>query len=400
MIPSITGIGVTSAIGQGVDEFWPALLQGKSQFSIMQREGRQRDTRFIGAEISNLRLPENLPLSIKRAASFSAQVALATVTEAWQSAELDRYDPTRIGLIIGGSNLQQRELFNQYASYADRLDFIRPSYAVSFMDTDICGLCTQQLGIQGPSFSVGGASASGQLAFIQAAQAVQNGSVDICIAVGGLMDLSFLECQAFRSLGAMGSDRFSEQPEIACRPFDSQRDGFIYGESCAALVLQNPQSLDNKSRVLAQVPGWSIAIDANQGPAPSFSGEKRAIENALTMSAWSAQDIDYINPHGSASGVGDETEIEVIRACGLTHAHINSTKSITGHGLSAAGAVELVASVLQLHHQQLHPCLNLDNPICSDMNWVRKETNASHIERALNISLGFGGMNTAVCLTH
>lgn len=402
----VSGIGVTSAIGQGRQAFIDALLAGEHRFSTMQRPGRQfpqadgdGTSPFIGAEIAELRMPGAIGPAVLRNASWSAQVALATLHEAWADAGLDGLDPQRVGLIIGGSNFQQRELLQTQDRYRDRPEFLRPTYAMSFMDTDLCGLCSEVFGIRGLAITVGGASASGQLAAIQAAEAVRSGQLDACIAMGALMDLSYLECQAFRSLGAMGSNRYADQPELACRPFDRDRDGFIFGEACGAIVIRRAGDAEQgASPPYAQLKGWAMAWDGNRNPNPSLQGEMTAIRGALASAGVTAGEIDYINPHGTASPLGDETELAALRACGLEGARINATKSLIGHGLSAAGMVELIAVMLQMQSGKLHPSRNLDQPLDEGFGWVGASSTDHRIERALNMSMGFGGINTAVCL--
>ena len=402
----VTGIGVTASIGQGRRAFVDALLAGEHRFSVMRRAGRQKPSAaddaaapFIGAEIADLRMPEAIAALKLRNASWSAQVALATLHEAWEDAGLDDVDPRRIGLIVGGSNIQQRELALSQAKYQDRVEFLRPTHAMTFMDTDLCGICSEVFGIRGLAITVGGASASGQLAAIQAVEAVRSGQVDVCIALGALMDISFFECQAFRSLGAMGSDRYARQPELACRPFDRDRDGFIFGEACGAIVVRRAaDATRDATRPYAELKGWAMAWDANRNPNPSLEGETTVIRGALAMAGLTADAIDYVNPHGTASLVGDETELAALRACGLDHAYINATKSLVGHGLSAAGMVELIAIMLQMRAGRLHPSRNLDNPIDAGFRWVGATSVDHVVERALNMSMGFGGINTAVCL--
>jgi len=395
----ITGIGITSAIGQGKSLFVQKLLKGQDAFGIMQRPGRQNKTSFIGAEISSLTNPERLSKRLLRTASYTDKVAMITLHEAWDEAKLDEMDSSRIGLVIGGSNFKQRELLENFEKYAERIDFIRPTYGLSFMDSDLCGFCTEQFGIKGMAYTVGSASASGHMAIIQAIQAVQTGQVDICIALGALMDLSYLECQSLRLLGAMGSDRYAEEPSRACRPFDKQRDGFIYGEACGAVVIERAGTAE-KRRVqpYAMLKGWAVRMDGNRNPNPSYEGEVRVIQNALRHANLSANEIDYINPHGTGSVIGDEIELAAIRDCQLSHAYINGTKSIIGHGLSAAGTVEIIATLLQMKEARLHPTRNLENPIDTSFNWVRDQSIPHAIEHALNLSFGFGGINTAICL--
>lgn len=410
----ISGVGVTSAIGQGQKAFAAALFRGETRFGVMKRPGRQRestasanessrrnDTAYLGAEIAELSLPKRLPKAALRSVSFSEQVAIATLQEAWDDAKLEGIDPVRVGLIVGGSNFQQRELVLAHDAYRNRFEYLRPTYGMAFMDSDLCALCTEHFAIGGLAHSIGGASASGQLAVIHAAQAVASGQVDVCIALGALMDLSFWECQGFRNLGAMGSTRYADEPSLAARPFDRDRDGFIYGESCGALVIERlSDSARRGAEHYARLAGWATQLDRNRAPSPSLQGEIDVIGKALQHAKVPAATIDYVNPHGSGSVIGDETELQAIRASGLAHAHLNATKSITGHGLTAAGAVEVVATLLQMKHQQLHPSRNLDNPLDATLPWVGASARAQKISHALSISIGFGGINTAVCLQH
>ena len=402
----VTGVGVTTAIGQGKSDFVAALLEGRSNFGVMQRPGRQHaipetkevSSQFLGAEIASLSVPDVVPQNILRTASFSGRVALTTLHEAWTDAQLEQVDPERIGLVVGGSNFQQRELAQAHAAYREKPQFLRPTYGLSFMDSDVCGMCAEVFGIQGLAYTVGGASASGQLAILQAIQAVESGQVDVCIALGALMDLSSWECQAFRSMRAMGSDTFAQEPELACRPFDRRRDGFIFGESCGAVSLERASTAQRKVKPYARIASWALRMDGNRSANPSVEGEANVINQALNKAGLRPKDIDYINPHGTASPLGDETELRAFSQCGLEPSYINTTKSLTGHGLSAAGVVEIIATVLQMKAGELHPSRNLEDPIDTRYNWVRGAAVRHNIRRALKMSMGFGGINSAVCL--
>ena len=398
----VTGLGVVSAIGTTKSAFIDALLGGHHNFGFLERPHRQRAneryaTRFIGAEIPELEVPKTISNNILKSCSLSTKAALACLNEAWQDAELVLVDPERVGLIVGGSNIQQRELIQTIEKYQNRCQFIPPSYAIKFMDSDVCGVCTEVFGIQGLAHTVGGASASGQLAIIQAIQAIRCNQVDVCIALGCMQDISYLECQAFRAIGAMGSDKYSTAPDLSCRPFDRDHDGFIFGESCGAVVLEREDfRTQSVPRNYATVNGWGIAIDANRNPNSSMEGEVRAIKRAMFCSNLRPRDIDYINPHGTGSAVGDEIELNALREIGLNNAYINTTKSVIGHGLSSAGTAEVIATLLQMQQSQLHPCLNLKNPLYEDFNWVHSKADAV-INQALCLSYGFGGINTALC---
>jgi malonyl-ACP decarboxylase len=394
----VTGIGVISAIGQGKALFTSAMLEGRAAFNVMRRPGRQRGSAYIGAEIQEVVFPAGVARQTLRAASLSAQAALVALDEAWVEARLYNVDPDRTGLVVGGSNIQQRELTQIHEHYRDRSAFLRPTYALSFMDSDLCGFCTAQFGIRGLAYTVGGASASGQLAIIQAAQAVLSDEVDVCVALGALMDLSYWECRSLRALGAMGSDRYADEPALACRPFDRDHDGFIFGESCGALVIESSESSERRGvEPYAALRGWGVAMDGNRNPEPSLEGETRAIQSALGASGLPPAQVDYVNPHGTGSALGDETELKALRGCGLAGAYLNATKSLIGHGLSSAGTVEVIATLLQMQAGKLHPTRNLENPIDPTFKWIRNKSIDHPIENALTLSMGFGGVNTALC---
>lgn len=398
----VTGLGVTTAIGQGAAEFAIALFTGTSKVAPMHREGRQEPdgtSNFFGSEISDAPLLKDLPTSIPRKASLSAQVAVATLQEAWQAARLNDVDPTRIGLVIGGSNVQQRQLIGYQSTSAP--EYISPSYAFAYMDTDIVGICTEYFNIRGPAFTVGAASASGQAAVIQAACTVLTDQADVCIALGAMADLSHWECRAFQSIGAMATPRPNDPPETVNRPFDRDAQGFVFGESCAAVVVERQNRIQRRGTAAqALLTGWSMVSAANRSPQPSYAGEVQAIRKALAMAGIAPGDIEYVNPHGTGSPAGDRAEADALIECGLADAAVNCTKSLTGHGLSSAGIVELAATLLQMRHKRLHPSRNLTHPITERINWVVESRSCDAMRRAINLSHGFAGINTALCLEY
>lgn len=395
--PVATGLGVATAFGFGVDSFRTALYSPSPIFKTMQRPGRQLPggrSAFVGAEIPEVRDP--LPPRISRTTGLTGRVTVAVVQEAWRDAGLDDVDPDQIGLIIGGSNVQTREQLLLQDVQTEKLRFLSPQLGYRFMDTDLCGLCTSVFPIRGFAYAVGAASASGLLAIQHAAAAVQVGRVQACIAVGALQDLSYVELQALRSLGAMGSDRFAEMPDQACRPFDRDRDGFIFGECSAAIVFRRLDQVNRSAGIYGAITGSAHVADGNRGPEPSLSGEVRAIRRAIGQAGLRPEDVDYVNAHGTGSPAGDDTEVAAFRESGLVNARINATKSIVGHGLSAAGAVELAAVFLQMRDQRLHATRNLDHPIAPELLWMGREPESVGFRNALKVSFGFGGIDTAV----
>lgn len=397
MNPSVAGIGVATGFGYGKQALLDGLFAPRPLFAALARPGRQlplgagdepAPAPFVGAELPEP--PALLPARVARVTGLVGRVAVAVLDEAWREAGLDALQPERIGLVVGGSNLQSRELLLLHQAYAQRLAWLPPTHGYAAFDTDLCGLCTAQFPIRGFANTIGGASASGSLAVLQAAQAVRSGRVDACIALGALQDLSSFELQAMKALGALS-------PGLDCRPFDRAHDGFMFGESCAALVLVRP-GLGLRS--YGSIAGGAHIASGNRGPDPSPAGELRAIAAALQDAGLAAQQIDYVNTHGTGTPLGDDTEAAALSAAGLGHAHLNATKSLVGHGLSAAGAVEMAAVLLQMQQGRLHPTAQLANPVQPELNWVLAGQPRVHrIRHALKLSFGFGGIDTAIVVS-
>ncbi len=399
--PLITGLGVLTAIGQGKANFIAALLAGHSAFGYLQRPGRESAQPFLGAEIATVETATLLAghQRLLRNGSLSTQVALLVALEAWQDAQLadPEIDRARIGLVVGGSNLQLREQAQTQQRHQTSPQFVNPTYGVTLWDTDLVGVLSQALQLQGEGYSVGGASASGALAMIQAARQLQSGTVDICLVVGALFDLSSVECQGLRNLGAMGSTRFADAPQAACRPFDQECDGFIYGEGAAVVVLERADHAQRRGvPVYGRLLGWGSVLDGNRQANPNQQGEIRAMQTALHMAGLQPAQINYVNTHGTSSPLGDQTEVAALKAMGLDHAPLNATKALTGHTLTAAGVVEAVATLLQMQAGQLHPTRNLHRPIDPTLPWVSEKAVAAQVDYALSNSFGFGGINATL----
>jgi malonyl-ACP decarboxylase len=362
----------------------------------LTRDGRAGTRPFLGAEVGEVNWQATLgeQSRLLRSASPSAQAAAVCVKQAWDQAGLQTVSPERIGLVVGGSNFQQRlqQLVTQ--RYRDRQEFVSPSYGLSFWDSDVLGVLSQCFGVRGEGLCVGGASAGGAVAVLQAARQVELGVVDASIAVGPLCDLSAWELQALTNLGAMGGERFHDRPELACRPFDTQHEGFIFGEGSAAMVLEREDGA--RAAPEAWLLGGSVVLDGNRDPNPNSAGQVRAIRQALEAAGLSASQVDYVNTHGTGSPLGDATEVESLRAAGLGHCLVNATKSLTGHCLTAAGTVEAVATVMQLKHGFCHPTRNLDEPIDDSLRWVRREPVDADLRYAVSNSFAFGGINVAL----
>ncbi len=399
----ITGMGIVTPIGQNIATFQEALFTGKTHFGYLKRPGRQGIKPFLGAELPDIEAKSLFPeySNLLRTASWSTQIATIAVSEAWQDAKLSSggVNPERVGIVVGGSNFQQRYQEEIWQRYADKPEFLRPTYGVTFWDTDLVGLLSQCFHIQGEGYSVAGASAGGSIALIHAARQIQLGVADVSIAVGPLFDISLWECQGLKNLGAMGSERYADTPNLACRPFDRDHDGFIYGEGCGVVVLEKADHAEQRGVVsYGELIGWGLGLEGKRSPEPSQKGEERAMNAALAMAKLKPEQIDYVNTHGTSSPLGDKTEVAALKSVGLSHCLVNATKSLTGHCLTAAGVVEVIATLLQMKAGFCHPTNNLVNPIDTTFNWVKETAKEADIKYAISNSFAFGGINTALVI--
>ena len=409
----ISGKGVITAAGPGVAVFEKALRSGQPQFSYLALEHQGQLFKFpsakigafdLRASISALNLPGEITKSAKRLRKFSKSTAtgIYCALEAWSDAGLldAAIDLDRVAIVSAGSNIQQAYLYTQQERYREQVKFMNPTYALHFFDTDLIGAISELLKIKGEGHSIGAASASGNLAVIQGLRLLRSGDYDIALVIAPCMDLSIFEYQAFTSLGAMAVFQENITPDLICRPFDTGHQGFVHGQMAGCLVLESMEHAEKRGKQCkARLAGFGVSMDANRNPNPSAEGEKKAMENALSSAGITARQIDYVNTHGTASVSGDQAEVAAILMSGLEGVLANSTKSIIGHGLSAAGLVECIACLIQMEGNFVHPTHNLEQAISDQINWgATKAIEGRQIQFALNNSFAFGGMNTALVL--
>jgi malonyl-ACP decarboxylase len=414
----VTGVGVVCANGLAVPEFLASLRFGRAKFGYLARAGRCGPRPFLGAEIPAFSLCEQIRrhagqsvLAARcerhRRLSWSGQLAMLATLQAWMDAGLPGADVSEddiadtavdgAALIVAGSNLHQREMLETCREYAHRIEYVRPTHGVGFFDTDLVGVISESFGLHGEGCAIGGASASGNLAIAHGARLVRHGEAPLAVVVGACTDLSAIELQALAGLGALGSRRFAEQPERACRPFDRDSDGFIYGEGSGCLILESREHARRRgASVYGEIAGAGVCLAGDRTPEPSLEHETRAMRLALRQAGVSPEAVDYVNTHGTGSTRGDAIELAAIRGAGLGHARLNATKSLTGHLLSAAGVVECIATLLQMQEGFLHPTRNLDRPIDPDLAWVAPDGESADVRVALSNSFGFAGINSSI----
>lgn len=416
----ISGLGVVSAIGHDVATFAQSLQAGRCGVRLHQPRQDQQALApacALAARLEGFQLEAALGQLIRlppalleqawhgaRRATLAVQASLVTALQAWQQADLhcNAVPAERIGLVIAGHNTTQHHQYALEPGFRDNPHHLSPRYAMQFMDSHQIGVLSETLGIRGESMVCGGASASGNVGLIQGLRLIQLGLLDACLVVGVLADLSPMELQAFANIGALGGKRLHDAPELACRPFDAQHEGFIYGQASACVLLESRISARRRGKTgLGALLGGAIALHASASSAPDPAGEARAMQSALQHSNLRAEQIDYLNTHGSSSPLGDQVEIQAIEQVFGSHfstLRLNATKGLTGHCLYAAGVVECIATLIQMQQDFIHPNRNLLQPIHAHARFAGAAAEPARIRLALSNSFGFGGINTSIVL--
>jgi malonyl-ACP decarboxylase len=407
----VTGIGVLTSIGAGRKAFADGLRSGACGIAFDPSDGLGIAARapFDFEEcLAALGLSQTIhsrALKAGRRAPPSIQSSIISALEAWLHAfGADAHGPAhQANIIVAGNNIAPGYQHRMQARFASSPELIPASYALHFLDTDHVGTLSEVLQSRAEGFTVGGASASGNMAILQAWRQIRHGISGTCLVVGAMTDLSPLELQSFRNAGALGGKRYAGEPLLACRPFDLDREGFIYGQGSACLVLESADSAKARgAEILGHIAGAAACLDANRQSNPSVEGEARAMRLALEQAGMPPESVDYVNAHGTSSVAGDEAEVKALKeifSSRIGEVRINATKGLTGHCLHAAGVVEAAATLLQMNLGFIHPNRNLDravDPVCGFAGAVAQD---AEISVALSNSFGFGGINTSLIIT-
>jgi beta-ketoacyl-acyl-carrier-protein synthase II len=403
----VTGLGAVSPLGLSVSAFWQGLVSGRS--------GIRRVTQFdasdlpcqIAGEVPDFDPSAWMEVKEARRMSRASQFAVAATRQALSDAELDlaRIDPDMTGVTMGtgfggldrvdvGLSTYRTKGFNRIGPFA-------LISALPNMPAHHAGLL---VGARGPTATVVTACASGTQAIGEAADTIRRGLSDVMLAGGVEGLIHVLTLAGFAAMRGL-STRHNDDPPRALRPFDRDRDGFIVSEGCAVLVLEElGHALRRGARIYAEVLGHAASADAHHvaAPDPTADGAVRAMRWALRDARVSPQQIDYINPHGSSTPIGDATETLAIKKLFGESAYsvpISSTKSMIGHALGAAGALEAVACVKTIETGTIHPTINYTtpDPEC-DLDYVPNQARAASVRTVLSNSFGLGGQNACLVL--
>jgi 3-oxoacyl-[acyl-carrier-protein] synthase II len=400
----ITGIGIISPVGNSISDFWQALVSGKSGIDYIKNfDTTGFDTTFA-AEVKDLDVTNHLDRKEARRMDKFCQYAVIASQHAVDDSglKLDQEDKERIGVIIG-SGIGGMETFErEYRNYFDKGPKKISPFFIPMMIPDIApGHISIRFGLKGPNYSTISACASSSHAIGNAFRAIQTGEVDVMVTGGSEATVTPMGVGGFNAMKALSTR--NHEPQKASRPFDAERDGFVIGEGAGILVLESEtHALNRGAKIYGEIVGAGFTADAFHitAPAPDGEGAKRAMENALRDAHISIEEVDYINAHGTSTLFNDKIETLAIKNVFGDRAYkipISSTKSMIGHLLGASGSLELIATILTIRSNKIHPTINYEvpDPEC-DLNYTPNKSIDKTVDIAISNSFGFGGHN--VCL--
>ncbi|WP_045573393.1 beta-ketoacyl-ACP synthase II [Desulfosporosinus sp. I2] len=399
-------MGVITPVGSLLDEFWNNLIEGKSGVGLVTRFDVTDLPTKVAAEIKNFEPTDYADKKESRRMDRFSQFALAAAKLALQDSglNLDKVDKERVGTVIGcgiggvTSFEEQKEVLMNKGS--KRISALFVPMLISNM---AAGNLSIAFGFQGSSITVVTACASATNAIGEALRIIQRGEADIVLCGGTEAPITNLAFAGFCSMKAMSTEK--EHPEQACRPFDKRRSGFVMGEGAGVLVLESLEHAEARgAHIYAELAGYGSTSDAHHitTPAPGGAGAIRSMRLALNDAEVNVEDVDYINAHGTGTGPNDQSETEAIKSLFGGHAEklaISSTKSMTGHLMGAAGAIEAIICALAIERGSIPPTINYGepDPEC-DLDYVPNVARKQSVNVAMSNSLGFGGHNATIVL--
>ena len=409
---AVTGMGVFAPDCPDRKAFRSHLFEGESVLYCQNIE----DKRIIGAFLSEEDLADGFQKKLKfefpaakkvfQRASKSVKASLLAVSEAWQCAGFPEMEinAMRIGIVVAGSNISNQTIYQAMKNYQSHMELLHPRYALDFLDTCQIGAISEMLPVQGESMTVGGASASGNVALLQAAHLIQLHILDVCIVVGAMADLSLAELNGFINLGAYGGKSFLDFPEGASRPFDCKHEGFVLGQAAACLILEGEDTAkERNAEIMAYLLGGAQMLDRTSLSEPNTENQAIVMQEALDRAGIYPDEIAYVNAHGTSTPIGDISELTAIKKVFKEHTEelwLNSTKALFGHCLYSAGVLEAAACVIQMQEKFVHGMPHLVSPVAEGFRFAKgKAPQENQVLRyALSNSYGFTGINTTIIL--
>jgi 3-oxoacyl-[acyl-carrier-protein] synthase II len=398
----VTGMGTINPLGLSVQEFWEGLVAGKSAIGPITHFDASAFRVKVDAEVRDFDATKYMDLKVVDRTSRTIQFAIAAAKQAIQSSGLDMTQevPERVGVTIStmteqGYVVRGWELYQRMGPRrADPLFITKSTASAASMQVGM------MLGAKGPNSAVNSLCASGADAIGTATNFIRLGYADVMIAGGSDASLEPVGMAGIDQLGALSHE---PDPSKACRPFDLNRNGFVYAEGAGLVVLESYEhAMKRGASILAEIAGTGWSFDAHDATAPAPEAEAYAMRTALQNAGVKIEEVDYINAHGTSTKLNDACETKAIKMVLGEHAYkipISSTKSMIGHGITAAGAIETIAAILVMNKEVIHPTINYEtpDPDC-DLDYVPNVARPAQVNVCLKDSFGLGGENCCLVL--
>ena len=403
----VTGLGALTPIGNTLQEYWDGLVNGKSGAAPITYYDTEKHKTKFACEIKNFNVEDFIDKKEVRRMDKFAQYAIVASDEAIKDSgiTLENVNKHRVGVIwgagIGGLQTFQDEVMNYAAG--DGTPRFNPFFIPKMIADIAPGHISMRNGFMGPNYTTVSACASSANALVDAFNYIRLGMCDVIVSGGSEAAVTIAGMGGFNSMQALSTR--NESPETASRPFDATRDGFVLGEGAGALVLEEYEhAIARGAKIYCEVGGGGLSSDAYHltAPHPEGIGVIAVMENCLRDAGLKPEDVDHINTHGTSTPLGDVAELKAIKAVFGEHAkniNINSTKSMTGHLLGAAGAIEAIASILAMQNGIVPPTINhttVDENIDPSLNLTLNKAQKREIKVAMSNTFGFGGHNACV----
>ena len=405
----VTGMGALTPIGNTLETYWNALIAGKSGAGMITRFDAEKFKTRFACELKDYDATNYFDRKEARKLDPFAQYAMIAADEAIANSGLDleKIDKYRTGVIwgagIGGLETFQNEILEH--AKGDGTPRFNPFFIPKMIADIAPGHISIKHGFMGPNYTTVSACASSANAIIDATNTIRMGYCDVVVTGGSEAAVNIAGVAGFNAMHALSTN--NESFVTASRPFDATRDGFVLGEGAGALILEDlDHALARGAKIYAEVIGGGLSSDAYHltAPHPEGKGVTRVIQNCLSDAGIAPEEVDAINTHGTSTPLGDVAELKAITTVFGEHAkniNINSTKSMTGHLLGAAGAIEAIASVLSIEHGIVPPTINhstVDDQIDSSLNLTLNKAQKRDVEVVMSNTFGFGGHNACVVL--
>ena len=400
----VTGMGTLNPLGKTVDEYWDGLVEGRSGAAPIDGFDSSRLSTKFACQIHGFEPADHMDRKLAQRTARFTQLAVAASGQAVADAglEMANEDPFRVGVELG-TGIGGFEVITRDSHTYLTGGRLHPLFATVVIPNIAAAHVAMEHGAKGPNSTVVTACAASTHALGNAYRIIARGDADVMLAGGTEASLCEVGIAAFNAIRALSTR--NDQPEKASRPFDAGRDGFVPGEGAATLVLESLEhALARGARIHGEVIGFGVTEDAFHAVAPDETSEAPAkcIKNALADAGICAEDVDYVNAHGTSTQLNDAGETRALKMAFGEHAYkvpVSSTKSMIGHLLGGAGAVEAVATLLCMNRGMIHPTINYEQPDPScDLDYVPNQARRADVRIAISNGFGFGGVNCTIVL--